>query len=132
LSKILFYGLMGEMTVCHHKEVLMKRSLRWGCTIGGFLGCVFIAGTAGAQSAGPGGAGGGSGGSQAVQEQMYQERMKEFFSEQDQGGQQSQGMQRQTGMKGDEESSQKMQSDQRQSGKSTGDHTIDDKGKTKK
>ena len=113
----------------------MNNSKRWGCLMLGFVGGLMLAGNAGAQSgtgAGEQGRYSGSSGSQALQEQMYEDRMRELLGEQAQGGQQSQGMQRQTGMKGAEESSQKMQEDQRQSGKSTGDRMFDDKGKTKK
>ena len=111
----------------------MNRSTRSGFVMLGFIGGLALAGNAGAQSATGAGEGqySGASGSQALQEQMYEDRMKEILGEPAQGGQQSPGMQRQTGMKGAEESSQKMQPDQRQSGKSTSDHTIDDQGKAK-
>ena len=97
----------------------MKRSGQSGFLMLGLLGGLMLAGNAGAQSgtgAGEEGKYSGASGSQAVQEQMYEDRMREFLGEQPQGGQQSQGMQGERGMKGSEESSQKMQQDQRPSG----------------
>ena len=101
----------------------MKRSIRWGSLMLGLVGAMMLVGNAAAQSGTAVGdeAGKYSGlsGSQALQERMYEDRMRELTGGPAQGDQQSQGRQRQTGMKGEEESSQKVQSDQRQSGKST-------------
>ena len=107
----------------------MNSSRRWNCLTLGFVGSLWLVGTAAAQPASTAGEGkySGTSGSQALQEQMYEARMKEILGEQAQGGQQSQGMQRQTGMKGEGESSQKMQ--QGQGSGSRGDQTIDEKGK---
>lgn len=100
----------------------MNRSLRAGSIVVGFVGCMMFTGTAGAQSA----AGtadaekySGTSGSQALQEQMYEARMKDILGEQPQGGQPSQGMEEQKGMKGAEESSQKMQGQRDKGGERT-------------
>jgi hypothetical protein len=87
----------------------MNLQRRSGLIVSGWVSLVLVAGTAGAQM----GAGGGernyagSSGSQILQEQMYADRMKEILGEQSQG--QGQGMGGQQGMKGSQESSQKMQ-----------------------
>jgi hypothetical protein len=110
----------------------MNNSRRWGCLMLGFVGGVMLAGNVAAQSgadAGDQGRYSGLSGSQALQEQMYEDRMREILGEQAQGTQQSQETQRQTGLKGAEESSQKMQ--QGQGSGLRGDQTIDEKGKTK-
>ena len=112
---------------------------RFGCSgflMLGFIGGLVLAGNAGAQSGAEAGEGrySGASGSQALQEQMYEDRMRDLLGEQAQGSQQSPGsMQRETGMKGAEESSQKMQQDQRQSGSQgrQGDQMIEEKGKSK-
>jgi hypothetical protein len=113
----------------------MNRSGCSGFLMLGFLGGMVIAGNAGAQSEAGAGEGrySGASGSQALQEQMYEDRMRELLGEPAQGGQQAPGMQRQTDMKGAEESSQKMQQDQRQSGSQgrQGDQMIEEKGKSK-
>jgi hypothetical protein len=134
LSKTFFYGLIKD-NVCYHKEVDMNGIRRWSGLMLGLVGGLILVGHAGAQSgagAGEQGRYSGSSGSQILQEQMYKDRMRELLGEQAQGGQQPQDMQRSTGMRGAEESNQKMQSDQRQSGKSKGEGTTDDQGKAKK
>ena len=89
----------------------MNFQRRSGLIVSGWVSLVLVAGTAGAQM----GAGGGernyagSSGSQILQEQMYADRMKEILGEQSQGQGQGQGMGGQQGMKGSQESSQKMQ-----------------------
>ena len=106
----------------------MNRSLRGGVIVLGFFGVVMITGAAGAQpasSAEDAGKYSGLSGSQALQEEMYEARMKEILGEEAQGGQPSQEMGGQKGMKGAEESSQKMQG-QSGKGSSPGDQTIEE------
>jgi hypothetical protein len=107
----------------------MNRLLCGGVIVLGLFGVVMIAGTAGTQpasSAEDAGKYSGLSGSQALQEQMYEARMKEILGEEAQGGQQSQGMGDQKGMKGAEESSQKMQGQPGMKGSSPGDQTIEE------
>ena len=75
----------------------MEKSIRLGIIVGGFMGALALTGTAGAES-GSGAEGAankysGASGSQAVQERMYQERLREFTEDQTQGGHQSQAVQ---------------------------------------
>ncbi|WP_447601165.1 hypothetical protein [Nitrospira sp. Nam80] len=84
-----------------------------GLIVSGWVGLVLMTGTAGAQMGAGGGDRnyGGSSGSQILQEQMYEERMKEILGDQSQsqgGGQQ--------GTKASQESSQKMQREPSQAG----------------
>lgn len=114
----------------------MDRTIGGGFIVVGLFGVVVFAGQAGAQpapSAGDAGKYSGLSGSQALQEEMYEARMKDILGEEAQGGQQSQGMEGQKGMKGAEESSQKMQGGSGMKGSSPGDRTMgEEKAKGKK
>jgi hypothetical protein len=92
----------------------MNLQRRSGLIMSGWVGLVLVTGTAGAQMGAGGGERnyGGSSGSQILQEQMYEDRMKEILGEQPQG----QGMGGQQGMKSSQESSQKMQREPAQAG----------------
>jgi hypothetical protein len=94
----------------------MNRTPRSGLILSAWVGLVLVTGTAGAQTGSGAGSAeknyGGSSGSQILQEQMYEDRMKEILGEQSQG----QGMESQQGIKGSQESSQKMQRDPAQAG----------------
>jgi hypothetical protein len=87
----------------------MNGSLRVGSLVLGLGVQVLLAGTAGAQqeaTAGDAGRYSGTSGSQALQEQMYEERMRDLLGEPSQMGQPSQGTEQGTKEAG--ESSQKM------------------------
>ena len=94
----------------------MNRMRRSGLIVIGWIGLALVSGTVEAQTASSAGGGernyGGSSGSQILQEQMYEARMAEILGEPSQG----QGMESQKGMKGAEESSQKMQREPAQAG----------------
>ncbi|HET6675351.1 MAG TPA: hypothetical protein VFG71_08430 [Nitrospiraceae bacterium] len=94
----------------------MNRMRRSGFIVIGWIGLALVSGTVGAQTGSSAGGGernyGGSSGSQILQEQMYEARMAEILGEPSQG----QGMESQKGMKGAEESSQKMQREPTQAG----------------
>ncbi len=108
----------------------MDRTLCGGVIVLGFFGLVMLAGQAGAQTGSSAAGGernyGGSSGSQILQEQMYEDRMKEILGEPTAG----QGMEGQKSMKGAEESSQKMQGQSGMKGASSGDRTMGE-GKAK-
>jgi hypothetical protein len=105
----------------------MDTRIGGGIVLFALFGLVVFAGQAGAQPASSAAGGGqnysGLSGSQALQEQMYEARMKEILGEETQGGQ-PQGMGEQKGMKGAEESSQKMQGGPGMKGSSPGDRTM--------
>jgi hypothetical protein len=91
----------------------MKRSIRRGFLLLGLVSGMMLVGNAAAQLGTTVGDEAGKytglSGSQALQERMYEERMRQLTGGPAQADQQPQGIQGQTGMKGAEESSQKLQ-----------------------